>query len=298
MLQRAAMMVGQVDDAIAQRQTSEASGWSLWGRLLGGKANRDAKSGTESYNVTTAGLAVGADARIGNDWLVGGAFSWMNGWNGGKGLFAGDANGVASYQLNAYAAWTKGALHLYADAAAGRDRYNQHRAMSYLAEGAQASYDGYHYALSVGGDYAIPMGSVTVSPTAKIDWLGLHRDHYAETGAGTEGLRVSSFFGNQLESGLGAKLAWNRPTSLGLLVPEIKVLWAHDFVNGATGTDADLGGIDFTTRTARIAPNGAKIGVDLALYRNDGLSFRIGYGGDFRSGYTANTADIRFGIAF
>jgi outer membrane autotransporter protein len=106
-------------------------------------------------------------------------------------------------------------------------------------------------------------------------------------------LTVGSVTADQVQSGLGAKLAWAIDTRFGL---EFRAAWLHDFINGAGETNAVLGGLSFTTTSARISPNGIRIGTGLTFYQSDATSLRLEYGGEFRDDYTAHGGSLQLSL--
>jgi uncharacterized protein with beta-barrel porin domain len=83
------------------------------------------------------------------------------------------------------------------------------------------------------------------------------------------------------------------PTSWGIFEPEVKLAWVHDLRNSPIPTDAILGGVNFSTTTPRVAPDGAQTGFALTLQKTDTLALRFEYDGDWRDGFSSNTGMIR-----
>jgi mucin-19 len=297
-LQRASLIEDLIGSAIGSRQArADGTGWSIWQQVLGATAGRDAVSGALGYDTTALGLVLGADNRLTENILVGGALSWGAGWNSGRGDVSGNGNGVNSLALTGYGGWSTGALTVNGRVAAGFDHYSQHRTMTYLDERAQAGYDGRHYVIAVEGGYGLPLaGNLTLTPELSLRWLRLEMDGYTETGASADGLTIGSEIADQLQSGLGAKLAWNIDTTFGLVVPEFRVAWLHDFVTGPSETHAVLSGLGFKTSSVRIAADGIKVGMGLMYHLSDTTSLRLEYGGQFRNDYAAHGGMLQVAI--
>jgi outer membrane autotransporter protein len=298
LMQRAMLMSGQVSDAVGTRIHRTEPGWSVWGQVFGGAANRGTDGTTPSYDTSAAGMVMGADSAVGDTLLIGGAMSFGAGWNGGKGDLSANTNGVNSYQVTGYAAWRNGGLAITGQAGIGLDDYSQHRAITALNETAWADYSGRQYTLAFDAGYAIKLDGLVFTPAASFKWLRLDIDGYSETGAGTENLTIKSAVEDQVETTLGAKLALPFDTALGLVVPEIKLAWLHDFVNRATATNGTLVGIAFATVSDRVAPNGAKLGAGLTLYDADAFSLKAEYTGEFRGGYAAHAGQLQLAVRF
>jgi uncharacterized protein with beta-barrel porin domain len=288
-LQRASLIDDLIGGAVGQRANHGSAGWTLWAQVLGGTAQRDAVSGAAGYDTSAAGLVIGADTLLRDDLLVGAALSWSAGWNRSGIDTANNSNGVNSAQLTGYVSWARDAMTVNGRLGIGLNSYDQRRKMTYLDETARGAYSGRQYTMSVDAGYRVPLAwDVSLTPTVSLRWLRLATGGYSETGTGTDGLTIASLSADQVESGLGAKLAWTTETALGVVVPEISASWLHDFISSPDDTNAILGGISFKTSSARISANAIRIGAGLSLYGRDGISLSVGYNGQFRSDYAAH----------
>ena len=298
LLQRAMLMTGQVDDAIQQRSLAGDHGWTLWGQAMGGVAKRGADGAVQPYDISSWGLAMGADTKLHNDLVIGAALSWGLGWNNGTGVLSKNSNKVSGYQVTAYGSWSQGAWLVNGQAAVGFNSYDQHRAIDVTDQTALASYNGRNYEMLLDGGYAVAMNGFTLTPTASLKWLRLAASGYSESGAGFFDLAVGHALQDQVESGLGVKLDTTIDTSIGALVPQMKAVWLHDFVNGAIATDAVLSGTSFATTALRPSADGAALGAGLSLVQAGNMSVRLWYDGEFRGGYTAHTGEIQVRFAY
>ncbi len=298
LLQRAMLMTGQVDDAIQNRSQTGGHGWTLWGQAMGGVAKRGADGAVQPYDISSWGLAMGADTKLHNDLVIGAALSWGLGWNNGTGVLSKNSNKVSGYQFTAYGSWSQGAWLANGQMAVGFNTYNQHRVIDVTDQTALASYNGRNYETLLDGGYAIALNGFTLTPTASLKWLRLAASGYSESGAGFFDLAVGHTLQDQVESGLGVKLDTTIDTSIGVLVPQMKAVWLHDFVNGAIATDAVLSGTSFATTALRPGADGAALGAGLSLVQAGNASVLVWYDGEFRGGYTAHTGEIQVRFAY
>jgi outer membrane autotransporter protein len=296
LITRAQAIDTAVGDAIAARASAEP-GTAVWGKALGAFAHRGANATAGGYDTSLWGLVMGADTKLGAQWRVGGAFSFSQGWNSGLNDLANSTNRADSYQLTGYAAWSKDAWHASGRIAAGLDEYKQSRGIDFAAVTAKADYSGHHYGIAVDGGYDIALDRLTITPTAAITWLRLGVDGYNETGAGDSALALRSQLDDQVTSTLGVKLSRAFDTSVGTLVPEMKVAWSHDFVNEKTWFAGSYAGEAFASTVGRIAGDGANVGAHVKLLKSGSVSFDAGYDGQFRSGYTAHVFALSAKIA-
>jgi hypothetical protein len=292
-LQRMSLIEDLIGSAVSRRHTSSpAPGWSVWQEVLGGAAQRSAVSGAAGYDTTAAGLVFGVDNRLRENLRIGAALSWSAGWNAGRGDVSDNANGMNSFALTGYGSWTDAALTMNGRVAIGQDRYNQRRVMSYLDDEAEAHYSGQHYVIAIDGSYDFDVApNMTLSPQASLRWLRLATDGYGESGL--DALTVGSVTTDQVQSSLGAKLAIALGTRFGL---DFRAAWLHDFVNGSGETNAVLDGLNFTTTSARISPNGIRVGTGLTFYQSGSTSFRVEYDGEFRDDYTAHGGMLQLSL--
>jgi uncharacterized protein with beta-barrel porin domain len=298
LLQRAMLMTGQVDDAIQNRSQTGGHGWTLWGQAMGGVAKRGADGAVQPYDISSWGLAMGADTKLHNDLVIGAALSWGLGWNNGTGVLSKNSNKVSGYQFTAYGSWSQGAWLANGQMAVGFNTYDQHRVIDVTDQTALASYNGRNYETLLDGGYAIALNGFTLTPTASLKWLRLAAYGYSESGAGFFDLAVGHTLQDQVQSGLGVKLDTTIDTSIGVLVPQMKAVWLHDFVNGAIATDAVLSGSSFATTALRPGADGAALGAGLSLVEAGNSSVRLWYNGEFRGGYTAHTGEIQVRFAY
>jgi outer membrane autotransporter protein len=296
LITRAQLIDTAIGDAIAARASTEV-GTAVWGKALGAFAHRSATATASGYDTSLWGLVVGADTKLGSQWRAGGAFSFSQGWNSGLDDLANSTNRADSYQLAGYAAWSNGAWHASGRVAAGLDEYKQSRGIDFAAVTAKADYSGHHYGIAMDGGYDIALDRLTITPTAAVNWLRLGVDGYSETGAGDNALALRSQLDDQVTSTLGVKLGRAFDTSVGTLVPEVKVAWSHDFVNEKTWFAGSYAGEAFASTAGRVAGDGANLGAHVKLLQSDSVSFDAGYDGQFRSGYTAHVFALSAKIA-
>jgi outer membrane autotransporter protein len=297
-LDRAMVMSGQVDRAISGRSGTVGQSWRLWGQAMAGAAERGAEGSTEAYGMSTWGLALGADRRINGSTLLGGAVSWSQGWTGGKGGLAGNSNRVDTVQVTAYGAWSGGGVTIKGLAGVGFDSYDQKRVIAAMNETAVSGTSGRHYELKLDAGYDMAAGAFTVGPTASLKWLHLTTGDYTETGADVLDLSIGDNSLGQLRSTLGVRMATSVGTSIGTLVPELRLGWLHDFVADAVDTNAVVQGVGFSTSAFRASADGLSVGGGLSLLSRRNSSLSLGYDGDFRKGFRAHTAQLQVRIQF
>jgi outer membrane autotransporter protein len=98
-----------------------------------------------------------------------------------------------------------------------------------LRRKAKADTDSDQYAASLGLGYSLQMQGFDLNPFAQVSYTRLEIDSYSERGAGGLNLNIDNQDVESLESILGARLAyvWSQP--FGVLMPQFRAEWHHEF---------------------------------------------------------------------
>lgn len=281
------------DPATGTAAGSETYDSALWGQLLGGGAVRGSNAEADGYKITDTGLASGVDHLFTENAMGGVAFSWIRAWTGGAGNSAGSSSKLDSYQLTFYGTYRQGPAFVDGQLGAGYNSFSQKRGIGFLNSTASADYGGEQYLARALAGYDLPMGGITVTPLAGLTWLRAVNDAYSENGAGAADLNIDRRGINSLSHDLGGKLSWSLPTSLGVVKPEVRMEWVHDYTRAPIATSGLIGGETFATTTTRIAPDGVQWGLAATLNSDDALSFRAEYQGEARTKYQSHTAMVK-----
>lgn len=266
---------------------------ALWGQLLGGGAIRSSTAETDGWRMKEFGLASGFDHMFTDELMGGVAFSWMRTFANGSGSSA-TASRLDSYQATLYGTWRVGSWFVDGQTGVGYNRFHQKREIAFLNRTATADFDGAQYLLRGQTGYDFPLGGgVKVTPLAGLTYLHAANDGYTEGGAGAANLSVSSQGVDSLSHDLGGKIGWSVDTGWGRLKPELRLEWVHDYRQAAVIASGSLGGAAFATATPRLSPDGAQIGLAVALEGTDNLSFRAEYTGELRPSYQGHTGMVK-----
>ncbi len=94
---------------------------------------------------------------------------------------------------------------------------------------AKADTESDQYAASLGLGYSLQMQGFDLNPFAQVSYTRLEIDSYSERGAGGLNLNIDNQDVESLESVLGARLAyvWSQP--FGVLMPQFRAEWHHEF---------------------------------------------------------------------
>ena len=82
------------------------------------------------------------------------------------------------------------------------------------------------------------------------------------------------------------------------MLPTVKLGWTHDYTDGPIPITSTLGGVAFTSATARPSADGASVGVDLTFVRGDRVRLGLEYQGDLRGDFQSHTGAVKVSWKF
>jgi outer membrane lipase/esterase len=207
------------------------------GIFLNGKGDfgkQDAIGDERPFDFHTAGFTAGADYRVTNQIIVGGAIGYLS-----AGADVDNSAGSVSAQgltLSAFGTYYFGkAFYVDGIATYGWNWYDTERRST---SGAGASVarghpDGTQYALSLnlGTDFAF--GALTAGPYGRVDYARVDIDGFREHGDPSLAMQVPGQDAKSLTTALGAQASYAISTSWAVLLPMVRGEWQHEFENGS-----------------------------------------------------------------
>ena len=176
----------------------------------------------------------------------------------------------------------------------GWNHYNIDRVISYVLGGetlpvnqiAHADPDGNQFSFSVGAGYDFKQGALTFGPVARLQYLKLNIDGFRERTNNTQAgfgwaLALDSQDVESLTTVLGGRASYAISTGLGVLLPQVRVEWEHEFKNDSRLitarfiNDPQRQPISFTTDNP--SRNYANLGVALSATFRGGIAAFIDY---------------------
>jgi len=266
----------------------------VWGKIFGGDTRQGAAEGYAGYKAATWGLTLGADRRLSEGTVLGGAFTYAATNLNQRDFMSGSGNDLQSFQATAYASHDFGPWYLEAMLAYAKQRYRSHRETG-LTGVAKADYDGDMWGTRIvaGKPYAISETLVT-TPFVSLEYTHLRQDGYRENGAGPLDLTVGSTAADRARSGVGIALAGETQWGRVKVRPSIRIQWLHDFIDNGINTTASFagGGAAFVTPGQKLPKDSGAVGGSLmfAVSRNAAVSILYDYEG--ANGYRNETARI------
>ena len=274
--------------------------WSAWASGYGVSGGVAGDGNAHDLGYTLGGTAFGLDDRIAPDLVVGGAFGYMRSDATLSGLSGRATANI--YQGAVYASYAPGRFYLdgLLGYAHGNETVTRGIAFTGLSRNATGETSANQFLAALETGFATRLDGTTVlTPYAGLQTSTAVQDSFVESGAGGLDLAVAGQTTSSLRSILGGKLAktietgWERPLAL-----ELRVGWAHEFVNDDRAVAASFVGIPgaaFTVQGAKPGRDSALIGLAAQTALNDQSSLFLRYDGDINGADNAHaiTGGIR-----
>jgi outer membrane lipase/esterase len=201
---------------------------------LGFVGSQDQRGEEAPYDFSGGGVTVGADYRFGDNVVAGLAFGWIrrdSDFDNGSD-FQSD-----SYSPSVYASWFGDDFFVDGIFTYTRTTHDLDRRIRYNVAGtpvirtASSDPNANEYAASVGGGYDFTFDELTVGPRLQVNYLHWDLDAFTESGAGGLNLKNRSQDTDSLTSVFGAEASYAYSAEFGVIVPQIRIGWVHEFQN-------------------------------------------------------------------
>ena len=240
--------------------TTNAAGlnYGMGGTLLGAEKYFDETGrlgffgGYQGTSLQLDGLA--QSGRI-NGGMLGGYFYNDDGFN--------YYTGIAGMQFNGYST----------------TRHILYDGINRTADGAFSGWQSYAY---FERGVSFRTARTVLQPYAALQYIYLRQNNYTETGADSLNLYVGGIDANSLRSLVGGRLQYERGLSGGRLLPEVRALWLHEFLD----TDAVVNSFFAPIGGGSFAIQGLNLGRDWAVL-GGGLRYELPSGWQLYANYDA-----------
>lgn len=185
------------------------------------------------FNFDNHNFVFGADYRLQDNWVVGSSFAYRH----NNAAFAYNRGETIndSYTGSLYTTYNiTDAAHVEATASYGGYEYETTRNINLIGVGnsvAKGSPTGGQYAFSWGGGYDFNLKALTIAPYARGEYMNLGIDDYSETGS-VGAVRFSKQSIESLTSTLGVQTAYTFSFPWGVLIPQLRGEWHHQYLDG------------------------------------------------------------------
>jgi outer membrane autotransporter protein len=286
-----------------------ASGFSSWGEAYGGAGHQDGQGQFGGYTLTSEGLVAGGDLPVADSGVrVGGVFTFTNAGLHDQGDRTGDSTGLNAYGLLGYGTYL--GSRAYADVVAGVmfDRFDTRRVVDFtgVSGAADGSHNGVQYVARADGgipfNFGVPKTPTTLAPVWGLTVSHLDQSGYTETGDREIALNVRSEASTSVKGEAGFKLEHSFETSLGMVVPELRAVYRHEFDNSlqfqTSSFAADETNSVFGTQSMQPNVNSMVYSVGGTLLGDRDVAVTVKYEVETANGFLNQTGSLRIRWAF
>lgn len=247
---------------------------------------RDETDLESGLDFDTVGITVGADYRITDQFILGGALGFIN----TEAELANDAGdldtqGVSLSLFGTY--YSPQNYFVDFSATLGSNEFDQKRRIVYSLDGLadvnqtlKADYDGDMVSLFIGSGYDFNRGAWSFGPRADLEYIKSDVDRFTEevsdptADGGGWATRVDENDQRWLTLKLGAKVSYTHSTDWGVLIPYARLDWLHEFED------------DAQVITAYLVDDPAGLGIEMQTDDpdQDYLRLRFGTSAQFQNG--------------
>jgi outer membrane lipase/esterase len=201
--------------------------------------DKDATDREDGFDFYSIGVTAGLDYRFTDNVVFGGTFSYTRldtEFDDVPTVAGGDVKangfGVSLFGLYSDENWYLSGIGSYR-----RNDYDLERRIRYSSGNTAIDYtatadtDSNQFGISVGGGYEIAEGQTTYGPYLRVNYLTAKIDGYTEQGHASMNLRVRDQNFNSLTTALGGGASYAMSKGFGVLVPQIRAEWIHEFKN-------------------------------------------------------------------
>ncbi len=234
-------------------------------------------SGTAGSDFMTAGVTVGADYRLTQNFAVGLATGYAN--TGVDGAGDGKMN-INHANASAYATWFDNGFYVNGIVGGGYSFYDLKRES--LGGIARAETEGANFSGSIGAGYEHRTGPWTFGPIAALQYTTIGIDGFTEQGS-LSPLKLSDQSESSFHSRVGARVSYAWKIGGVIVTPELRAQWRHEFQDSSRGIGASFA----EDASASFNVRGPEIGRD-SLLLDVGASVRFSPRTSVFAYYTGN----------
>jgi len=233
-----------VRDALATGAAGDDGGPRFGAFLSGtwGTGNVDNTRKLIGYDYDLGGLTAGADVSF-EKFVVGAAFSWLR----SESDFKHNQGNVDadSYDGSIYATlFPIDGLYFDAIVTYGATDFDTKRKIQYtdssgtVSTNAHANSDGWQVAVSGGVGYDVELQALTITPYFRAGYARLEVDGFSEHGGAGWSLRYDSQNVDSVTTTLGSEVAYAFSLPFGVLVPQLRGEWIHEYEDNSRSVGA------------------------------------------------------------
>ncbi|MEN6615186.1 MAG: autotransporter domain-containing protein, partial [Syntrophorhabdus sp.] len=258
--------------------------WGFFARGYGGFGEAKQSDISSQYNHATSGYVMGFDSKVSPSLLMGGTMGYSYTKLGMSNLE--DAGNLRSHQASFYGIYNNGPVYVNGILGYGFNDYDTTRQLNFSTNDriARASYSGHIMSAYAETGIQFTGEYLDIIPLAGIQGSYFMRSSFTESDASTVGLSIDSQSYSSLVSSLGVRLRKEITLERGIMTPEVRLRWDHEFSNDDLGMNASFiayPGASFTVTPTRPDRDRLVAGVSLIRQSADNLSLYLSYEGTF-----------------
>lgn len=247
-----------------------------WVKAIGNTARQDMRNGFDGYKSNSAGITIGADTRLDNDMIVGGAFTYIDTDVNSRDTATGSGSEIKSYQTTGYLSRDYGTWHLDALLAYTKQQNKTQRVVGPFNMTGKFDGDLFSTRVTAGKRLDVANSKMVVTPFVSLQYDHLKQDGYTENGPGA--LTVDRTTASRLTSGLGARLVTEATVAGRQIKPSVTAQWLHEFKQEGLNTSGTAGGGGaFVSQGQKAVKNMLGLGTSVMVPVGRNAAVSIGY---------------------
>jgi uncharacterized protein with beta-barrel porin domain len=276
----------------------------VWFQASGQSARQDIRGGIDGFKSTLAAGTIGMDTNnIFENGILGMALSFGKSHVDSQNANRTDTD-IDSYQVTFYSDYDLSRGFYVNGMASGAVNHNttlRHDVDLTPGLNAAGDFNSHQFAARAEGGRVFSMGSFTFTPMALVNWVYYKADDYIETGAGSADLNVSTQDLQQVDLGLGAKIAGHFGSAGDArYVPEIHGNYRREMIGDRLETTSVFtgGGPAFSGESPIPARNKFNLGAQFKYSTVDNVELTASYDFDTKQDFTSHAGMLRVGYKF
>lgn len=282
--------------AMLRAEGTGESELETWWQFYGQNDDHDARNGVKGYQMTTYGLAVGADKALFDGVVFGASFAWGDVDASSKGAGRADTNGD-SYMLSFYNDIDTGRLYVNTMLSYAYNEFNN--AKTSAAGRRTGQYHANYYGARAEIGYALRQEKLRLIPKMIGHYSYFIPDSYIENGPAAQVISQDST--KSLELGVGLDIQGIlRHGENAYWVPELRLGYRFNRADEPVMITARFlaGGPDFEAEGFDPADHALDLGLGVSYFSNQNYELLFNYDFSFKSDYIGHAGTIRAAYKF
>lgn len=277
---------GAVSSALEGKASGDSllEGGATWVQMLANKAEFDGNSKAHGFDSKSAGVAMGAEKQVTDEFKAGVGYGYTN---GEIDAFMRDID-VATHTGFVYGEYKPGNWFVNGIASYSFADYDERKNVA--GRSYKADYDTENFSLQVMSGYDTAWGDVSLTPSVGLRYNHIRRDGYTDG----IGQRVSGDRMDVLTAVAGAKISKDFQSDGGTWWrPEANLDLAYDLVSDAESAVVGVSnGSSYLVEGERLDRLSVEAGLGVTVDVNEHVELNAGYEGRFRQDYQNHTGSL------